>query len=333
MIELMVSVAILSILMVAFTYIFTRQSRTYTVVDQVAESQQNLRGIAGLLEREMRTTGFMVPESAAFCGGDRTGDADVLVVTDAEAIDPTSQTRPRLGAKISAGYAGTSNETLSVNDVTVDGDAFYDLDGDGTPDADFLYDAGGGGRTGAVIVVDLNDPSRGSSCGFLTDVDTSASTITADFTLGGAVSDTQLASPSGTEDLIAVPAHYYRVDANNRLIRDGMVLAHDVEDMQFALFYDVDGNGSVGSPSNELPGSDSSVPQYQSDSWNNQTLREVRLAFVVRTQSEDRDVLEDSSKAQNTFQTNFNRSDPGGSDGFRRRVYTTNIRPRNVGLR
>ena len=112
-----------------------------------------------------------------------------------------------------------------------------------------------------------------------------------------------------------------------------MVLAHEVEDLQFSLFYDVDGDGTVGTPSNELPGSDPSVPQYESDSWNNELLREIRLAFVVRTQSEDRDTLEDASMAQNTFQTTFNRSDPGGSDGFRRRVHRTRVRPRNVGLR
>lgn len=332
LIELMISVVILSILMVAFTYTFIRQSRTYTVVDQVAEAQQSLRAIAGLVERELRTTAFMAPEAAAFCGADQTGSADILFVTDSDAIDPSNQTKPNLGAKINSGYSGSATDTLNVSAVTVDGSAFYDLDDDGTPDSDFLYDDGGGGRRGGVIVVDRNDPTRGASCGFIT-ADIGSNTIQVDFTLAGTVSDTALASPSGTPDLVAVPAHYYQVDANNRLIRDGMVLANDVEDLQFALFYDVDGDGSVGTPSNELPGSDPSVPQYESDSWNNETLREIRLAFVVRTQSEDRDALSGPSQGQNTFQAAFNRSDPGGSDGFRRRLYQTRVRPRNVGLR
>lgn len=335
LIELVISVAILLILVVALTYLFGRQSRTYTVVDQVSEAQQSLRAIAGLMERELRTTAFMVPEAAAFCGFDDTDDSDFLFVTDSDALDPDGQTLPELGASITAGYAGTgSNEALSVDGIVVDATPFYDLDGDGTADSDFLYDPGNG-RTGGVIVVDRDNPQRGTSCGVLVGI--AANSLVVDFTLGGQASikpGTPLAAPPpGSTDLVAVPAHYYRVNGNGQLVRDGMVLAEDVEDLQFALFYDVDGDGVVGAPSNELPGSDPAVPTYDSANWDNRVLREIRLAFVVRTQAEDRDVLERPGQAQNTFQTTFNRQDPGGSDGFRRRVHRTRLRPRNVGLR
>lgn len=332
LVELMVSLAILSVIMIFLTYVFMRQSRTYAVVDQVAEAQQSLRAIAALIERDVRTTAFMVPESAAVCGLDATGSSDVLFVTDASAIDPTGHVQPELGVRINSGYSGSGTENLSIASDNVDGSDRYDLDGDGTADSDFLYDTGSG-RTAGVIVVDRNDPTRGASCGFLDGYTPGSGTITVDFTLDGAVTGRPLDTATGTPDLVAVPAHYYRVDSNDRLIRDGMVLAHDVEDLQLSLFYDADGDGSVGTAANELPGSDPSAPQYDPQDWDNRTLREIRLAFVVRTQSEDRDVLSMPGAAQNTFQTTFNRSDPGGSDGFRRRVHRARVRPRNVGLR
>ena len=88
------------------TELLVRQSRTYTVVDDVSEAQQNLRAVTGLIERELRSTGFMVPEAAAVCGWDMPAAAgsdttpDVLYVSDADAIDPAGLTtsarrRPR----------------------------------------------------------------------------------------------------------------------------------------------------------------------------------------------------------------------------------------------
>jgi Tfp pilus assembly protein PilW len=40
---------------------------TYEVVDQVSEAQQNTRAIAGLIERDLRSAGYMVPAEAAAC--------------------------------------------------------------------------------------------------------------------------------------------------------------------------------------------------------------------------------------------------------------------------
>ena len=59
---------------------------------------------------------------------------------------------------------------------------------------------------------------------------------------------------------MAVPAHVYWVNPNApngppQLIRDGMVLANDVEDLQVALFYDVDDDGVVS-------GLDPGLPDY-----------------------------------------------------------------------
>ena len=178
LIELMVSLALLAVVTVYLTEMLTRQSRAYSVVDTVTEVQQNVRAIANLLEREMRVTGLLVPESAAVCGLDSTAASDVLFVTDAEAVRFGSALDYNLGVPVNGGYSGTSNnDLLQLEDpsgaglpsppdpggtlLTVDGSATYDLDGDGVNDSDFRQGAG-------VVVVDRNNPQRGSSCGIIT---------------------------------------------------------------------------------------------------------------------------------------------------------------------
>jgi hypothetical protein len=62
-------------------------------------------------------------------------------------------------------------------------------------------------------------------------------------------------------------------------------------------------------------------------------LTEIRVNVVVRTRDQDADVLQSPGMAQGQWQVTENRVDPGGFDGFRRRVHTAVVRPRNVGLR
>ena len=67
--------------------------------------------------------------------------------------------------------------------------------------------------------------------------------------------------------------------------------------------------------------------------WDNSFLTEIRVNIVVRTRNQDADVLQNPGMAQGQWQTTENRVAPGGFDGFRRRVHTAIVRPRNVGLR
>jgi len=331
LIELMIAMAVLLIVVVYLTEMLTRQSRAYTVVDQVTEAQQNLRAIADLLERELRVSGFLVPEGAAVCGVDQTNGADVLYVSDADALDPGSENQLGIGASILGGFNGTGGaETLQLDDVVIDGLAFYDTDGDGNGDSDFLESVNPF-RTGGVIVTDRDNPYRGASCGIVTNVNPGADSIRVDFTSNGAApGGTPLKAGAGG-DLVAVPAHVYTV-VNAQLLRDGMVLADDVEDLQFALFYDMDEDGEVTSEAAEYPG-DKLGNLYQSRNWDNTFLTEIRVNVVVRTRNQDPDVLQNPGMAQGSWQVTENRVDPGGFDGFRRRVHTVVIRPRNVGRR
>jgi len=311
--ELIVSVAVLAILSVYLADMFARQSRAYAVVDDVTEAQQSLRAISHMIEREVRTTGFMVPEAAALCGTDNTNTSDILFVSDGDPL--VTGTTNMLGATVDSGFGGGGGtDNISLNSVVVDGNAFYDPNETGVADSDFQ-------ENGGVIVVDRNNPARGSSCGVVTGVNTAANTISVDFTIGGQ----PLAGAAGPEDLVAVPAHVYQVNANSQLVRDGMILADGVEDLQFSAFFDRNDNDTI-EVNLEYFGHEAG-PAYVSGQRDNSELREVRVSFVVRTR------LPDPDFNTGEFQPTENRVAPAGNDGFRRRVYTTIVRPRNVGMR
>ena len=212
----------------------------------------------------------------------------------------------------------------------IDGLPFYDTDGDGAGDSDFLESVNPF-RNGGVIVADRGDPGRGVACGIVTNVSPGSNTIRVDFTSNGAAPGGTPLAGGGPGDLVAVPAHVYTV-VNNQLLRDGMVLADDVEDLQFAFFYDLDEDGVMDGEATEYPGS-AGGPVYQSRNWDNSFLSEIRVNIVVRTRAQDADVLQNPGMAQGEWQVTENRVAPGGFDGFRRRVHTSTIRPRNVGAR
>jgi prepilin-type N-terminal cleavage/methylation domain-containing protein len=307
LIEVMVSVAVVGIVTVSVTWLLAQQGRTYQVIDQVTEVQQNIRTIADLLERETRVTGFLVAEGAAFCGRDNTTASDVMFLTDSDSLTPGSG---ELGATITGGFTGTSSDQLNVDNTVLDGVPFYDTDGDSVPDSDFRPGAG-------VIIVDSSNPARGASCGVVEDV--SANRISVDYAVGG-----ESIGVGGS--LVAIPAHFYQINANNELTRDGMVLSDGAEDLQFALFFDLDEDGVIDA-NVEDPGAYGSNSAYESNKWDNSLLREIRFSVVARTPARD------AAWSQGVFQRTENRAAVAGTDGFRRRIFTASVRPRNVGQR
>jgi hypothetical protein len=103
----------------------------------------------------------MVPEGAAVCGVDNDNAPDLLYVSDANAIDPDDDLATYDGAAIAvATQVAAGIATFSVSSLVMEPTArpAYDSDASGTADSDFQ--AGGG-----AIVMDLNDPGRGASCG------------------------------------------------------------------------------------------------------------------------------------------------------------------------
>lgn len=322
LVELMVSAAAMAIVIFYTLGTFTVQHQTYTVVDQVSETQQNSRAIASMIERDLRGAGYLVPAAAAVCGFDDTDGPDILVMSDTDAIKqvdqlPTALQKGDLSVSTSTA-PGSGSTALNVDSLIIDDAPSYKKDsGSSVLDADFHVNAG-------AIVIDLANPQRGVACGQVTAVGTN--TVTVDF-------DTpQLNGSNGTSppDYRVVPAHYYEVNAATdppQVERDGVILAKDVEDLQVAWFYDANHDGQA--TGNEYAGDDG-ANTYSTDVVDGNDLREVRFHVVVATRDDD----PRNPDGAGTGQARENR-DPdtvSSDDGRRRRVYTSTVRIRNNSL-
>jgi prepilin-type N-terminal cleavage/methylation domain-containing protein len=314
-IELMISMAVLGIISVYMFESFAVNQRAYTVIDQVAESQQNVRAIADLLERDLRHAGLMIPEGASVCGVDATNGPDLLYVSDASAIDPDDDLSSYDGATIGGGVTQVSAgpTSLALSSLLMEPSPSrpaYDTDGNGTADSDFREDGG-------AIVIDLADPGRGTACGRVTDVDVAGSEIDVDIQSGA------LGAAGATPNLVVVPAHEYRIANGDQLFRDGVLLSEGVEDLQAAYFFDLDDDGVVdGGEMRGVSGAD-----FDASDQDGSSVRSVRVNLVTRTRMEDREWTQGRAQALE------NRAAAVASDGFRRRVYTSTVMLRNVGAR
>ena len=313
-IELLIASAILAIVMVFTMETFTVNNRTYVKIDSVVDTQQNIRAVASILERDLRHAGMMVPEGAAVCGIDNDDAPDLLYISDYTATNPDNAIGFFDGARIQGVVSDVTGTTwLTLDTLVIEPgtpDPSYDTDGNGVNDSDF-NDAGGG-----VIIVDLMDLDRGSVCGIVKAVDLATDKIEVEIKTG------KLDGTPANYALTAVPALEYRIDSA-RLYRNNLRLADGIEDLQIVYFLDMneDNNVDVG----ELRGD--SVTDYFATTSDASFLRAVRLNIVARTRSED------DRFTQGFFQATENRDDVPGHDGFRRRVHTTIVRMRNVGDR
>lgn len=322
LIELLVAIGAMGIVLFYTLGTFTANRNAYVVIDQVSEAHQNLLAIASLMERDIRNAGYMVPSGAASCGQDNTNAADILFVSDADAILPadglpSNQAGDDLSVNVSglptkdAGSIWSNPTTFTTNDIVLDGTATYPT----TPAADFR--PGGG-----VIFFNPSNPGRGVGCGIVAPLP-GGTTSLAFSAVNGPDNNTAITGWT------AVPAHVYRLNGD-ALERDGVVLARHVEDLQFAWFYDDDDDGQVDpgeyvgaagttySP-NAIPGTSQGLTGDPG------TLREIRLNIVVRTS--DNDPKEINAGAG---QATENQTAAPGPDGRRRRVYTSTIRLRNL---
>lgn len=330
LIEVVVALGVLGVVSFYLMEMLARQSKAYQVVDQVTEAQQNLRAIAGLVERDLRSSSVLVPETSALCGLDRINGPDYLFVTDSAAMDFSNVYVDELGIPISGqpdtfiGTGGAVNLNLDALHAG-DEDLFYDTDSDGAADSDFR-------PNGGVIVVDVANPDRGAACGIIDDDPLGGSNLDVDFdlegTAGGGVTNTMAPWNAGdnASQFRAIPAHWYKVE-NDQLFRDGRVLASGVEDLQFAAFFDLDDDGTV--DAGEAPGT-AGEATYAANAWDNRDLSEIRVNFVIKTRAQD---PEFALNGEGEFIETENRQIVPGTDGWRRRVYTASVRPRNVGER
>lgn len=331
LIELAVAGAILGAVLLYVFDTFTVQHQTYSVVEQVAETQQNARALAGLIERNLRGAGYMVPPAAAACGQDSTSQPDALFISDTNAILPVDQLEEDLRSKeLSATVQSTAVSgtvvTFTIDDVVLDESDTYDANGTGTADSDFQYDAGAG-IAGGAILVDVANPDRGVACGVITAVDTSfPQKVSVDLgttSLGG--------TATFPADLRLIPAIAYTVvppttSTPGQLRRNGQTIAYDVEDLQVAWFYDDNAAGTPGQIDAGEYRATGGVA-YTTSAVDGNDLREVRFNIVAQTRADDMS----NPTAAGTGQSTENRTTSvAGDDGRRRRVHTSTIRLRNI---
>jgi len=320
LIELLVALGLLAVVLMFVFQTFGFQHATYNVVDQISEAQQNSRAIARLIERDIRNAGYLVPTAASSCGVDSTSAPDVFFVSDTDAILPADQLAVEfaggdLGGETTSDPGTTGSLTVNVDDVVLDGNPSYDVDGDGTNDSDFQV---GGGA----ILVDVGNPDRGVACGIVTNVNTAGNSVTVNFLAVHAS-----AAPAA-KDLRLVPAHVYRiVPASNppRLERNAVMLAKDVEDLQVAWYYDDDLDGVV--DNGETRGI--SGTNYATNAVTGGKLREIRINLVLRTRADDprNPVAAGIGQARENRGTSI-----PAADGKHRRVHTATVRLRNLAL-
>jgi type IV pilus assembly protein PilW len=117
MIELLVAMAMTSVVATGVYSVFFSQQKSYMTQDQVAFMQQNLRGGMDLMEREIRMAGF-----------DPTGTAKAGIVTaQANSIRITKDTTDNAGTGDPDGDVGDVNEDITYSLLDVDGDGVNDL--------------------------------------------------------------------------------------------------------------------------------------------------------------------------------------------------------------
>lgn len=315
LVELMVAGTVLAIITSFFLSSLTIQKRNYSVNDQIIEIQHGARIIGDVLERDLRHAGFMTPAGSGICVIDNVNAPDILFMSDDAAVDPTQENRSDLAARVSNAtidVAGGSIQTFPVDDLIleiINPSPAYDTDGNGTNDADFRVGSG-------AIIVDAANPERGVACAIVNAIP-NANSITLDVrspALG-------ILQPNPAE-LAIVPARVYFIDGQNRLVRNGTIVANDVEDFQIAIFFDDNQNGDV--DPGEYRGDDLGPP-IQPGIIDHSFAREVRANIVLRTRDQD------PQYTQGLFQATENRLPIAGGDGFRRRVWSATTMLRNMG--
>lgn len=312
MVELLIALIAMGFVLTYSLGTFSMNRNTYVVIENVSEAHQNALALAGLIERDIRNAGFMVPKATAACGSDSTTAPDLLFVSDTDAIRTVDNlpgeiagNELRATGNIVAGWP----QTITLDDLTIDAQDTYDTDA--TPGADSDFQQGGG-----VIFTDLDDPTKGVYCGIITNVAPATEAITV------ALSSPAPATTSGNWGF--VPAHVYAI-TGGALERDGSLLASNVEDLQIAWFYDLDDDGQL--DAGEDFGSGGAEPDLDASALADPgLLREIRWNVVLRTA----DVDPNAPTSAGTGQARENQTNPPGTDGRRRRVHTATIRLRNL---
>jgi prepilin-type N-terminal cleavage/methylation domain-containing protein len=327
LVELLMAAALLGVLLAGVFHAFGATNERYVVVDQVTEAQQSLRGIAEMMERDIRRSGYLVPGQAAACAHDRTDAPDRLFLSDSDAlrsIDELAANAPDL----LAGARGVGVVAMTSTTVQVAGGATSpELQLDGGAAVGFAVGSG-------MILTDRDDPEARVACARIVSI--ANDVLTVDF------GPSPYATAIGAGDVVAIPAVLYEVQPAtaldpSQLLRNGLVLAHNVEDLQMVFFFDAN-DDALRDAASEVFGSTGaagSYPPAPGAGFDMRTLRELELNVVTVTRDDapgsgfmDASGNATLSQGQHTANRTVGLAAP---DRRLRRIHTTSIRLRNLG--
>ena len=322
LIELIVAISILGVILTGVFYSFGVQNEKYVVVDQVTDAQQSLRGVAELIERDVRRSGYMVRNAASACSHDYTNQPDVLFVSETEAVRSIDELQAN-APELLLGDLGIDVVSRSSTTVRVAGGATPVLKLD--PGASGGLVVGGG-----VILIDREDPEQRVACAEISAI--AGDTLTVDF---GPSAD---ATAIGTSDVIAVPAVVYKIvpetsTTPSQLLRNGLVLAYDVEDLQAVFYFDANEDGNTTAASELFGGLNGagSYPPASGAGFDMSLLREVAVSVVTVTQDDaPANAGAPVALSQGLVVANRN-ANLAPADRRARRLHTANVRVRNLG--
>jgi len=306
LIELLIVIVIAAFLVAGIYSLFITQHRSYAVQDQVAGVQQDARVALDIIARDIRTAGFMIGS-----GGFNIHGAQFAVTRDNNTGVPDSITVASAADQFMSGANPVTVTTVTNNDVYLSANlgGFFD-----TSTNKFVSFEGDGMNSLYQIT--------GTGTDFLTLNPTPPANL-------ATITDVTFTGLPPVPTLIVVGARVFRVKAityqvqNNVLQRSenggslqplvGDGINTIVEDLQFA--YQVAGSTDWIF--------DADTPVWPAGS-NNADIRMVRINIIVRTAIPD---PQDTSFSRPACE---DRVASATNDGFRRRVYTTVVKVRNL---
>ena len=295
MVELLIALVIFSIVIAQAFAMFGVQHVTQAKTGRALEIQQDVRLVSDAVMFDVRQAGFLVPRVAGIASRDGgAGGPDALCVSDSSVLaeaEVTAALNHFDRAGISAVAAGATAVTIAAGHL--------DIDNDGNDDF----------SVGAGIIISDGVNSHCARVG--------------PAIAGNSVQFTPAAPVAIAATGRAVPAAIWQIAAGtNNLTRNGLQLSSQIEDLQVEFGVDDDGDGQFTADEFPIDSLNENSP-FNSDP---SEIRQVRVSVVARTDAQDDDVLGGGPPAV----ANHTGGAVGTADGFRRRLITTSVLPRNL---
>lgn len=324
LIELLIAVALTAVLSLAIFDLFINQERAFSIQDQVGDMQQNVRVSMELISRDARMAGYRIPSSFAMVvydnvpAGNIVDGGGVTVGTNAKA-GTDAVTFSYVDGDFETYAVNPPGASLTSNNFSICAEDTYITGNNVT--SSFPYQPGdvvGIYSVGGFMFIQITSTGvlggGGCSAGY--------SLVKMNFTPG----QSPINLPSGIDQICGgdcdhpypvmakMVARTYYVSANNELMASEPVagggynpqpLAENIEDLQLHYFL--------------TGGAESDAPATISD------VREVRINVLGRTASPD-------PRLTNMSEPALEDGVAHGPDGYRRRLLTSRIKVRNLGL-